>query len=134
MKSVDKPSHVMTLLSVKLQASGGFDWGNPFGSAGFGGGGSSSSSSSGSRSGRKQQPEEEFYGLNAFFGDIEREWKERRRRRQKEPASLWEELADIGEEFVSVVCSPAPVTSLFLTLQAGKDCTVHQVGCKPCIR
>jgi molecular chaperone DnaJ len=83
------------------QASGGFDWGNPFGSAGFGGGGgSSSSSSSGSRSGRKQQPEEEFYGFSAFFGDIEREWKERRRRRQKEPASLWEELADIGEEFV----------------------------------
>ena len=99
----------MTLLSVKLQASGGFDWGNPFGSAGFGGGGgssSSSSSSSGSRAGRKQQPEEEFYGLNAFFGDIEREWKERRRRRQKEPASLWEELADIGEEFVS---SAAPL-------------------------
>jgi hypothetical protein len=105
------------MLNIKLQASGGFDWGNPFGSAGFGGGGgssSSSSSSSGSRAGRKQQPEEEFYGLNAFFGDIEREWKERRRRRQKEPASLWEELADIGEEFVSGVRSLAPLSPVYL--------------------
>ena len=44
--------------------------------------------------------EEEFYGFGSFFSDLEREWGERRKRRQKEPASLWEELADLGEEFV----------------------------------
>ena len=44
--------------------------------------------------------EEEFYGFGSFFSDLEREWGERRKRRQKEPSSLWEELADLGEEFV----------------------------------
>jgi molecular chaperone DnaJ len=77
--------------------SGGFDWGNPFG--GRSGSGSSSSAGSGQK-GQRKAAEEPFYGFGALFDDLEKEWKERRRRRQKEPQSLWEELADIGEEFV----------------------------------
>ncbi len=91
--------------STQSGVSGGFDWGNPFG------GGSRGSGASGSRSGggaggqkQRQQSDEPFYGFGAFFDDLENEWKERRRRRQKEPQSLWEELADIGEEFVEVGC------------------------------
>ena len=32
--------------------------------------------------------------------DLEKEWGDRKKRRGKQDASLWEELADIGEEFV----------------------------------
>uniref|UniRef100_A0A383W7I2 J domain-containing protein n=1 Tax=Tetradesmus obliquus TaxID=3088 RepID=A0A383W7I2_TETOB len=84
---------------------GGFgdfgSWGSSAG--GFGGawGGSSSSSSAGGRP-RPKQPEEEFYGLEDFFNDLEKEvndWSKKRSASGK-PASLWEELSAIGEEFV----------------------------------
>ena len=75
---------------------------------------SSSSSSSSSSSGssgmsgstrdynyreKSQQEQEEFYGLGDLFRDLENEW-QKSRPRNGEPKSLWEELADIGEEFV----------------------------------
>lgn len=87
--------------------SRGFDWGNPFGSSSGG-----SSSSSRQRSGGKQKEEEPFYGFGALFSDLEREWGERRKRRQKEPASLWEELADLGEEFVEFLESELGIPPL----------------------
>mmetsp|Transcript_5198 Transcript_5198/g.14914 ORF Transcript_5198/g.14914 Transcript_5198/m.14914 type:complete len:312 (-) Transcript_5198:1045-1980(-) len=76
-------------------SGGGFDWANPFGSSSSGSSGGSSSAGR-----QKQQSEEPFYGFTEFFGDLEKEWGERKKRRGKEEASLWEELADIGEEFV----------------------------------
>lgn len=45
------------------------------------------------------QPEEDFYGLNEFFRDLQNDWDARRVRSQP-PKSLLEELADIGGEFV----------------------------------
>lgn len=51
---------------------------------------------------RKTQDEEEFYGIEDFFRDIQSEFKnwEASVGSQGKPKSLWEELADIGEEFV----------------------------------
>jgi DnaJ-class molecular chaperone len=46
---------------------------------------------------RREEPEEEFYGLGDLFRDLENEWK---KKGSGEPKDLWEELADIGEEFV----------------------------------
>eukprot|EP00890_Picochlorum_soloecismus_P004982 jgi/Picsp_1/5485/NSC_02844-R1_chaperone protein len=46
-----------------------------------------------------QQKEEDFYGLGDLFRDLETEWK-KSRGTSSEPKGLWEELADIGEEFV----------------------------------
>ncbi|PIA54680.1 hypothetical protein AQUCO_00900919v1 [Aquilegia coerulea] len=51
---------------------------------------------------RKSQDEEEFYGLGDLFKDIQAEFKnwDASVGSQGKPKSLWEELADIGEEFV----------------------------------
>ncbi|RDX89241.1 cbpA [Mucuna pruriens] len=57
--------------------------------------------SQGSRS-RNAQAEEEFYGLEDFFKDLQEEFRnwEANAASQGKPKSLWEELAEIGEEFV----------------------------------
>lgn len=46
--------------------------------------------------------DEEFYGLEDFFRDLQEEFRnwESGASSQGKPKSLWEELADIGEEFV----------------------------------
>ncbi|XP_010535456.1 PREDICTED: chaperone protein dnaJ 8, chloroplastic isoform X2 [Tarenaya hassleriana] len=46
--------------------------------------------------------EEDFYGLGDFFRDLQEEFKnwEATAASQGQPKSLWEELAEIGEEFV----------------------------------
>lgn len=90
------------------KSRGGFgsSWGSSTGFGGYGSwgsaaGSSSSSSSAGSRP-RPKQPEEEFYGLEDFFNDLEKEvnaWSEKRGK-SGQPASLWEELSAIGEELV----------------------------------
>ena len=59
----------------------------------------SSSTSDGYYRGKRRQDQEEFYGLGDLFRDIENEW-ERTRPAGGEPKSLWEELADIGEELL----------------------------------
>ncbi|XP_057536082.1 chaperone protein dnaJ 20, chloroplastic isoform X2 [Amaranthus tricolor] len=57
-----------------------------------------------SSSGRNQstQEEEEFYGFGDFFKDLQEEFQswEANASSQGKPKSLWEELAEIGEEFV----------------------------------
>ncbi|KAG0598829.1 hypothetical protein M758_12G103600 [Ceratodon purpureus] len=53
-----------------------------------------------SGSSRKSSQEEEFYGVNEFFRDVQADLKRRSATRREKPKSLWEELADIGEEFV----------------------------------
>lgn len=59
------------------------------------------SSSQRSQSGNPQA-EEEFYGLGDFFKDLQEEFRnwETNATSQGKPKSLWEELAEIGEEFV----------------------------------
>ncbi|XP_068339524.1 uncharacterized protein [Pyrus communis] len=51
---------------------------------------------------KKSQDEEEFYGFEDFFKDIQEEFKnwEASASSQGKPKSLWEELGEIGEEFV----------------------------------
>ncbi|KAL8115559.1 uncharacterized protein LOC141667188 isoform X2 [Apium graveolens] len=51
---------------------------------------------------RRSKDEEEFYGLGDFFKDLQEEFQnwEASASSQAKPKSLWEELADIGEEFV----------------------------------
>ncbi|MED6213323.1 hypothetical protein PIB30_092023 [Stylosanthes scabra] len=54
------------------------------------------------RSQSRNTQEEEFYGLEDFFKDLQEEFKnwEANAASQGKPKSLWEELAEIGEEFV----------------------------------
>ena len=70
-----------------------------------------SSASTGAR--RSQQPEEEFYGFKDFFADLEKELAAREAKRPAgaAPKSLWEELYDIGEEFVDFLETSAPKPS-----------------------
>ncbi|XP_040992214.1 chaperone protein DnaJ-like isoform X2 [Juglans microcarpa x Juglans regia] len=51
---------------------------------------------------RKTHDEEEFYGFEDFFRDLQEEFQnwEASAASQGKPKSLWEELAEIGEEFV----------------------------------
>ena len=48
----------------------------------------------------RQAAQETFYGFTDFFRDMDADLKARRTRRDRQPTSLWEELSDIGEEFV----------------------------------
>ncbi|CAM6100898.1 unnamed protein product [Calypogeia fissa] len=59
------------------------------------------------RSTQREEPEEEFYGFGDFVRDLSvsiedffRDLQTDSRRQASKPKSLWEELADIGEEFV----------------------------------
>jgi curved DNA-binding protein CbpA len=56
----------------------------------------------------KEQEREEFYGLGDLFRDLENEW-QRTRPNGGEPKGLWEELADIGEEFVEFLEKNMPI-------------------------
>ncbi|KAK9803682.1 hypothetical protein WJX72_011916 [[Myrmecia] bisecta] len=68
----------------------GFDWGT------FAGG---SAKTAAQRA--KKQADEAFYGIGDFIRDLDKDISERRRKRGKDrPGTLWEELADLGEEFV----------------------------------
>ncbi|XP_051113399.1 chaperone protein dnaJ 20, chloroplastic [Andrographis paniculata] len=51
---------------------------------------------------KSRESEEEFYGLEDFFRDLQEEFRnwEATASTQGKPKSLWEELAEIGEEFV----------------------------------
>ncbi|KMZ67843.1 Chaperone protein DnaJ [Zostera marina] len=56
----------------------------------------------GNQSWRAREEEEEFYGFGDFFRDLQVEYEnwESSANSQERPKSLWEELSDIGEEFV----------------------------------
>ena len=72
-----------------------------------------SSASTGARRSQQPQPEEEFYGFKDFFADLEKELAAREAKRPAgaAPKSLWEELYDIGEEFVDFLETSAPAPS-----------------------
>ncbi|XP_047339124.1 chaperone protein DnaJ isoform X2 [Impatiens glandulifera] len=52
--------------------------------------------------GNKDTQDEEFYGFGDFFRDLQEEYRnwEETSSSQGKPKSLWEELAEIGEEFI----------------------------------
>lgn len=56
-------------------------------------------STTGRNQSRKTQDDEEFYGFGDFFRDLQEEF-QASAASQGKPKSLWEELAEIGEEFV----------------------------------
>ncbi|KAL1298458.1 dnaJ homolog subfamily B member 9 isoform X2 [Arachis ipaensis] len=68
----------------------------------FGNRGSDYSYSSSQRSQSRSTQEEEFYGFEDFFKDLQEEFKnwEANAASEGQPKSLWEEIAEIGEEFV----------------------------------
>ena len=68
-----------------------------------------SANASSSRSAPKE--EEEFYGFAQFFADLEAELEVKAKKRAKDapPKTLWEELFEIGEEFVEFLEETAPV-------------------------
>ncbi|KAK3270364.1 hypothetical protein CYMTET_21236, partial [Cymbomonas tetramitiformis] len=75
--------------------------------------GAASRGSAGGRSGRTDDfdfnfdfdfgagsKEEPFYGFDDFFKDMEKEFADYQAKSTGKPKSLWEELSDLGEEFV----------------------------------
>ena len=77
------------------QGSGGLNWDELFRGGGGGGAGSDPAQRA------QRAAEEAFYSIGDFWRDVERDLGERRARKGRaQPASLWEELADLGEEFV----------------------------------
>lgn len=48
----------------------------------------------------RKKAEEAFYGLSDFFRDLEKDLEERSKKRGGKPLSLWEELAELGGEFL----------------------------------
>ncbi|KAK6118613.1 hypothetical protein DH2020_047655 [Rehmannia glutinosa] len=81
-----------TLLTSKSR--GKYDAGNQ--------GSDFSYSSTGKYQTETREAEEEFYGFEDFFRDLQEEFRnwEANASTQGKPKSLWEELAEIGEEFV----------------------------------
>ena len=71
-------------------AQGGFDWG------GIGDFGRQTWQRT-TTSTKSKQPQEEFYGFSDFFRDVEEEFSKRRSRGGREPGTLLEELAALGE-------------------------------------
>ncbi|CAA7398104.1 unnamed protein product [Spirodela intermedia] len=63
---------------------------------------------------RKPEEAEEFYGFGDFFRDLQTEYEnwEASARSQEKPKSLWEELADIGEEFVEFLEKELSISDL----------------------
>ena len=72
-----------TLLTTTVMQSGntGFDWRGWADEAGT----------------RAKEP---FYGFTEFFRDLDADLKKRQQRRGSQPKTLYEEFADLGEEFV----------------------------------
>ncbi|XAR60639.1 hypothetical protein NMG60_11034093 [Bertholletia excelsa] len=84
---------------------------------------------------RNTQDEEEFYGLGNFlrdvqitiedfFRDLQEEFKnwEASAASQGKPKSLWEELADIGEEFVEFLEKELNITDAEVETEKDNDC------------
>ena len=91
------------------------DWSDAWSRATSGARTSSSSSSGyyGGGFGGSKPKEEEFYGFKDFFADLEKELDARAAKRPSDaaPKTLWEELYDIGEEFVEFLETTAPKPS-----------------------
>lgn len=75
--------------------------------------------------GRSQstQEEEEFYGFGDFFKDLQEEFQnwEANASSQGRPQSLWEELAEIGEEFVEFLEKELNITDQDIDVEAPRE-------------
>ncbi|KAM7259426.1 hypothetical protein ACFE04_015167 [Oxalis oulophora] len=71
--------------------------------------------------GRKYKDEEEFYGFEDLFKDLQEEFQnwESSASPQGKPKSLWEELADIGEEFVEFLEKELNITDTDIEVESG---------------
>ncbi|XP_058099341.1 uncharacterized protein LOC131243780 isoform X2 [Magnolia sinica] len=87
--------------------------------------GYSNSASEKSRS-RNGQDEEDFYGFEDLFRDLQTEFQnwEASAGSQGKPKSLWEELADIGEEFVEFLEKELNITDSNIDSKDGDDGSV----------
>jgi len=99
--------------SSARRASSGTDWAREWAQSASRRASSSSSYSSSSSSSYSSAPppkEEEFYGFAQFFADLEAELEDKAKKRPKDapPKTLWEELFEIGEEFVEFLEETAP--------------------------
>lgn len=96
--------HDVSLHAVNVQRDGkpgGFDWDNLW-SRGRSPGQQPQPSQSRAQKPAKQA-EEPFYGFGDFFRDVGADWEATRRKRAAKgtpTGSLWQELADLGEDFV----------------------------------
>ena len=100
--------------SSARRASSGADWAREWAQSASRRAASSSSYSSSSSSSYSSAPppkEEEFYGFAQFFADLEAELEDKAKKRPKDapPKTLWEELFEIGEEFVEFLEETAPM-------------------------
>ncbi|GAB2274402.1 hypothetical protein Dimus_009168 [Dionaea muscipula] len=95
--------------------------------------GNSSSGSSYSTAGRGQstQPEEDFYGFGDLLRDLQEEFRnwEANVASQGKPRSLWEELAEIGEEFVEFLEKELNINDQVGTDDAGSGWQSNQETC-----
>ena len=91
--------------SSARRASSGADWAREWAQSA-----SRRASSSSSYSSSPPPKEEEFYGFAQFFADLEAELEDKAKKRPKDapPKTLWEELFEIGEEFVEFLEGTAP--------------------------
>lgn len=71
----------------------------------------------------RTQEEEEFYGFGDFFRDLQEEFQnwEANASSQGKPKSLWEELAEIGEEFVEFLEKELNIADQDISGQAPKE-------------
>ena len=91
--------------SSARRASSGADWAREWAQSA-----SRRAASSSSYSSAPPPKEEEFYGFAQFFADLEAELEDKAKKRPKDapPKTLWEELFEIGEEFVEFLEGTAP--------------------------
>lgn len=75
-----------------------------------------------------QQVEEEFYGLGDFFKDLQEEFKnwEASAAAQGKPKSLWEELSEIGEEFVEFLEKELNIVDSNESPQGGNSSNLYE--------
>ena len=92
--------------SSARRASSGADWAREWAQSA-----SRRAASSSSYSSAPPPKEEEFYGFAQFFADLEAELEDKAKKRPKDapPKTLWEELFEIGEEFVEFLEETAPM-------------------------
>ncbi|KAL8055947.1 hypothetical protein ABFX02_04G088300 [Erythranthe guttata] len=71
-------------------------------------------STTGSYQTKTREAEEEFYGFEDFFRDLQEEFRnwEATASNQGKPKSLWEELSEIGEEFVEFLEKELNITEV----------------------
>jgi len=106
----------VTAAAGSPRQGGGLNWDDLFRGGTAGTAGAAGGAGGGDPAQRAQKAAEEaFYSVGDFFRDVERDLGARRaqseKRRGGQPAGLWEELADLGEEFVEFLEQVRPLAA-----------------------